>query len=327
MEEFEPSAYEPPPMTDELMYQMIFSMEDQANTYYFDLKDGVPVQKELIPGRDPADQLNRRYIPLPSWSPADGFRIMEKFVSSLRNPVFREQLREALAQGKGVFRSFKNVLKQEPAIERLWFYFKERELKRIIYIWYEQLSESSYLTSLGEPEEDVTELILSDFVLTEERERWRSHITEIARERLDSEFAGVEPPLGILLADEYRETWDVFEDDWLMIFVESPLEEFVGFIGACPLYPVEDMLVYAVRHLYVEPRFRGLGVFKLLLDHLCERALEHGAVRVIVELSGKAATVAPALIHRGFVPISERFSLDLERWEKEMRSGDGSDYL
>lgn len=303
-----------PPMTDELMYQIIFCMEDQAGTYLFDMADGVPTQKEFTSGSD--DEREVRYRELPSWKPADGFRIMEKFVSSLRNPIFREKLKESLAMGKGVFRSFKNTLKEEPAVERLWFYFKEREIKRSIYIWYEQLSEISYLEQLGEPEQDTSELILSDFIISENREKWADYILEIGESRLHDEFSGVDYPLNEILVQEYQKTWGDFDKKWLMIFVESPMEDFAGFIGAEPLAPDDATLVYSVKHLYVEPRYRGLGIFKLLADSLCARAAEIGADRIIIELSGKSSVISPALEQRGFVPFSERVSLDLEKWKR-----------
>jgi len=304
-------------MTDELMYQIIFCMEDQAGTYVFDMADGVPIQKEFTVGG--IEERKTRYRELPSWKPADGFRIMEKFVSSLRNPIFREKLKESLSMGRGVFRSFKNNLKEEPAIERLWFYFKEREIKRSIYIWYEQLTEISFLEQLGEPEQDVSDLILSDFVVTEDREKWVDYILKIGESRLDDEFSGVDYPLNEILVQEYQKTWAEFNKNWLIIFVESPLEDFAGFIGAEPLAPDDTTLVYSVKHLYVEPRFRGLGIFKLLADSLCSRAAESGAERVIIELSGKSSVISPALEQRGFVPFSERFSLDLAKWKQDQR--------
>ncbi len=315
---FHQNELTPPPLTDELMYQFIFCMEDQANDYLFDLVEGVPVQRELA-GGTPEERL-RRYRELPSWKPADGFRVMEKFVSSLKNPIFRERLREALAQGKGVFRSFKNILREEPAVERLWFYFKEREIKRAVYIWYEQMTEVSYLERLGEPEQDTSELILSDFTISQDSGRWREQIREIGSHRLASEFAVLEYPLNELLLNEYTSRWDAFEDDWQMVFVETPAGDFAGFIGAEPLTPDGESLLFCVKLLYVEPLYRGLGIFKLLIDTLCQRVSDSGADRLVIELSGKSSVTIPTLEHRGFIPFSERFSLDLTAWRKKQQA-------
>lgn len=315
----EAENYSLPPLSDELVYQIIFCMEDQANEYLFDLKRGEIEQRDQIDAEALKGEKDR-FAELPPWQPADGFRIMEKFVATLRNPIFRERLRESLSQGRGVFRKFKNVLKEEPAIERLWFYFKEKEIKRDIYGWYERLSDAVRLERLGEPDEDTSELILSDFVVSEDFHAYVDHIREIGEHQLKREFSSVTPPLNELLLQEYQSTWDQFTEDWLMIFVESPSGEFAGFIGAEPIYPLEDSLVYFVKHLYVEPKFRGLGVFKLLTDILCQRAYENGAEQVVVQVSGQAALLSHPLERRGFHIIAERYALDLSRWKREFDS-------
>ncbi len=304
--------YQMPPLSDEFVYQIVFCMEDQSQLYLLDLQSGLPVQKNLLRGSDVHDR--ERFIDIPLWRPSDGFRVMEKFVASLRNPIYRQKLHDALARGKGVFREFKNVLKEEPAVERLWFYFKEREIKQQIYSWYEQQTEVLYLKSLGEPEENVTDLILSDFIISYDMKKWEDHIKEIGTNRLRIEFSSLGYPVSDLLAGEYEESWEQFDQQWLMVFVESPSEEFAGFIGAKPMSIDEHSLIYMVRHLYVEPRFRGLGIFKLLADTLCKRAEQEGADRIIMELSGKAAVLSPALERRGFELIAKRFALDLSSW-------------
>jgi GNAT superfamily N-acetyltransferase len=309
-----------PPMSDELMYQLIFSMEDQANRYVFDMTDGVPVQVEFMRGSK--EEREARYCELPPWKPADGFRVMEKFVSSLKNPIFRERLREVLAKGKGVFRGFKDTVKEEPAIERLWFYFKEREMKRLIYIWYEQLTEVRYLERIGEPELDTSDLILSDFLVTHDCRRWAQQIAVIGEQRLDAEYAGVEYPLNELLVEEYRRCWNDADDSWITVCVEAPDDELAGCIGAAPQTLADGMSIFRVCLLYVEPRYRGLGISKLLVDSLCARAAETDAARLIIELSGKSAVIIAAVEKRGFTPFSERFSLDLSRWRREQEAWD-----
>lgn len=311
--------YTMPQLSDEFMYQLIFCMEDQANSYVLDLADGTLIQKEDLTEADRKD--DERFLDLPQWRPADGFRVMEKFVASLRNPIYRQQLHDALARGKRVFREFKNVLKQEPAIERLWFYFKEKEIKKVVYAWYEQLTEVLYLKALGEPEENMTELILSDFIVSYDQSRWTKQIHEVGKTRLKVEFSSLGYPLSKLLAQEYEDSWDEFGSDWLMVFIESPSGDFAGFIGAQPILVDGTALVYSVKHLYVEPRFRGLGIFKLLADTLCDRAEEAGAERIVMEVSGKASVLASTLVHRGFSLIGERFALDLAKW-RDIQSGE-----
>ena len=77
-----------------------------------------------------------RYVRLPRWGPAEGFHLMESFVTSLDNPAYREQLSRALTMGQGVFRAFKDALKQNKEIEKLWFAYKEQRLRAVIVSWY-----------------------------------------------------------------------------------------------------------------------------------------------------------------------------------------------
>ena len=81
--------YRMPPLTDEFLYQMIFCMEDQANEYCLDLKEGTLVQEEFIEQRK--EEEPQRFLEIPQWFPSDGFRTMEKFVSTLRKSVYRER--------------------------------------------------------------------------------------------------------------------------------------------------------------------------------------------------------------------------------------------
>ena len=79
---------------------------------------------------------------------------MESFVTSLDNPAYREQLSRALTMGKGVFRAFKDALKQNKEIEKLWFAYKERRLRGVIISWYNANREARGLAKLpAEPEE------------------------------------------------------------------------------------------------------------------------------------------------------------------------------
>ncbi len=316
-QETQSDNYTIPPLTDELVYQIIFCMEDQSSNYILDLRTGVPIATDLIPAEDKGN--DERFLEHPSWRPSDGFRTMEKFVSSLRNPIYRDKLRSALARGKGVFREFKNVLKQEPAVERLWFYYKEREIKQKIYTWYEQQTEILYLKSLGEPEENIADLILSDFIITYDYDKWKDHIRKIGEERLETEFSGVGYPIEQLLFQECESYWNTFDDSWLMVCIESPTGEFAGFIGAAPIGIDDSSHIYTVKNLYVEPTFRGLGMFKLLIDTLCKKAAEVQTHRIIIELSGRARSLAPSLDRRGFALISERYSLDIAAWKDNQK--------
>jgi GNAT superfamily N-acetyltransferase len=317
MSEMSDNRYRMPQLSDEFVYQVIFCMEDQANRYVLDLETG-----DLLTVDEAGDIEQQRYMSLPEWRPADGFRVMEKFVATLRNPVYRQRLHDALTLGKGVFRQFKNVLKEQPAVERLWYYFKEREIKKAIYTWYKQGSEVLYLNAIGEPEENLEELILTDFVLTNDTAKWKDYILKLGSTKLRSEFLSLGYPLSEIIADEYERIWDDFDESYLSVIMESPAGEFAGFLSACPRTADDSVLVYDIRHIYVEPQYRGLGMFKLMTDTLCEQASGQGAERVLIQLLGTASILSHTLFNRGFTLIGQRFALDLESFGLRKPSGD-----
>jgi hypothetical protein len=137
-------------LTDEIRNLIVFAMEDQGNSYLFDSVDQKTVIESTI---DFVDE--DRYYKIPTWDSMKGFKLMERFISILRNPLAREELRGVLLSGKGVFRNFKNVLHQYPEVEKLWFSFKEKEMRLIVSNWYDTFLDSWGLEKLGfEPEEN-----------------------------------------------------------------------------------------------------------------------------------------------------------------------------
>jgi len=156
-------------LSKELIDQIIFAMEDQENEYYLDVEEGVVVPAEELIGEGLEGE-EERYLSLPEWRSVDGFNLMERFTATLRNPLYRERLRQILSSGRGVFRQFKNALKERPDIEKLWFRFKNREMRKEVYRWYNALRESWGLKEVEIDWEEPEDLVLSDFRV----ERWES---------------------------------------------------------------------------------------------------------------------------------------------------------
>jgi hypothetical protein len=102
-------------------------------------------QEETIPEwqRDmllKADQIEAnfgsRYITIPSAEPGEGYRDMEAFISTVRNPHLQERLDRAIS-GRGAFRYFKDVLLEYPKERAHWFQFKQDRLQQRILDWLE----------------------------------------------------------------------------------------------------------------------------------------------------------------------------------------------
>ncbi len=255
--------YSMPAFTDELIYQLVFCMEDQDNEYVMDLESGEIIFSSLA-GHDAPE----RYLELPPWRPADGFRTMEKFVASLRNPIHREHLRSILQSGKGVFRQFK-----------LWYYFKDREIRNAISIWYEKQNEAYRLSRLSwEPDEDASDLLLSDFTIVLATDEHSSYVEramqDMSEEVMEQDIGFAGSLLQYWKSAASLQTFIVYAD------TGSP----VGFLS---WKEREDMAVQVLGYR-IAPEYRGMGLFRLLFDHMNRSVARRGFFTVSLPLVGNA---------------------------------------
>src|SRR5271157_4547374 len=165
-----------PPMIDKIA----FAIEDQKERFSVDVETG-----ELVPASSLSEDSGERYVRLPRWGSAEGFHLMESFVTSLENPAYREQLSRALTMGRGVFRAFKDSLKDNKEIEKLWFAYKEQRLRAVIVSWYNANREARGLAKLPVEPEETEELVMSDFSFA-----WGvgEHAEEVRRQDRDAFF-------------------------------------------------------------------------------------------------------------------------------------------
>jgi len=175
-----------------LMDQILFYMENQDGDFILDTQEGIVVDimndSQENKNRDINDYDNdERFINIPKWRSNEGFRLMEKFASSVKNPVIRHELGEALNKNKGVFRAFRDVLEQYPEAEKLWFNYKEKAMINAILLWYNALREQWGLLPIGPEPEDTTSLVLEDFIIREQEEK---NLIVFSAENEEGEIAG-----------------------------------------------------------------------------------------------------------------------------------------
>jgi GNAT superfamily N-acetyltransferase len=193
---------------------------------------------------------------------------MEQFAALYREPRVREELRAALDQGRGVFRAFKNTLARNPEAERRWHTFKERELRRRVLAWYDDLRISWGLERLGPEPEETEELLLEDF-------RFRPPAGG------DDEAAaalrpGTAPPL---------------------VVAETAAGDFAGYGALRPGGPPAVILEVA-------PEYRGIGLGEALLERVLEAAPPGP---LILDLPAEFESFAGALRRHSFSPLSTRY--------------------
>jgi ribosomal protein S18 acetylase RimI-like enzyme len=141
-------------LCEKIVEQIVFAMEDQERDSVVDLESG-----EVLPGEGHSGE---GYAKPPIWSSREGFKLMEDFLASVRQPSARRELSAALARGRGVFKAFKAVLAENQELERAFRDFKIRAMRRTIGVWYDDLREAKGLERLGPEPDDTDELVLSD---------------------------------------------------------------------------------------------------------------------------------------------------------------------
>ncbi len=285
-----------------LVEQILFAMEDQDRHTYVDTANGVVVDEDemLGDGEAPVDDMDSRWIPLPEWHPPDGFRLMEHFAASLKNSLVRDELTRALDRGKGVFRAFKDTLSLHPEVERLWFSFKEKEIRKRIRVWYNGLLTEWGLESLGEEPEETDDLILEDFrfsVIAPEDHEVRE--TAVPGQRFS-------PSIPLVIAENAR-------GEWAAYVAAYPERRHGGSTAS-------DYGERAYLAIDVLPEYRGLGIGERLLVYLIPVLKELSIRSVDYELQQEFEPFARVLRREGFASISTLYRLDL--FENDGESGE-----
>jgi GNAT superfamily N-acetyltransferase len=327
------------------MDQIIFAMEDQSHLFLIDRRKGVLVREDELeqeaeapleePGSEPGEPAvedqalldgkppgrrdwESRYVPIPAWSPADGFHLMERFVLKLRNPIFAEMLREALSSGQGVFRRFKDILKKNREIERLWFQFKEREMRRVVERWYETDRDLAGLQAQALATVEEEDLPASEFSILPGEERHLESAARLDQKVFLETLAEGDPERAECLYRDSRRGLPAFLDRRsLFLVAETPGRELAGFAWAVEQ---EDAAtgqpVLSLVQLAVRKHVRGIGLASLLLRRLCRQSQERGFQRLVVPLKGPALAVSPLFEGLGFRPRAVELELDLRGWDE-----------
>jgi hypothetical protein len=274
-----------------LIDEIIFFMENQDDDSVFDTLDCTIINYDCDFEND--DSEDGRYINLPPWTTQDGYRLMEHFTASLKNPVAREELSKALNSGKGVFRLFKNVLSQYPKIEKNWFVYKEKEMKKEVIAWYNTHREIWGLELIGPEPDDTSSLILEDF-----------YIREGSASDFDNAFS-----LHKFCMSERKEK-DVFEDMNPYVFPgdicfvsETGEGDFAGYICAIKKN-YSDMHISTVE---VVPEYRGLSLGETMLSKMTDKIHEMKIENITIDVPDGIVKLSQNLQTHGFIPCVRRY--------------------
>jgi L-amino acid N-acyltransferase YncA len=291
-------------LTAQMIDKIAFAMEDQKEKFVVDVETGELAALAALGGA-PSDE---RYARLPRWGPAEGFHLMESFVTSLDNPAYREQLSHALTMGHGVFRAFKDALKQEKEIEKLWFAYKEQRLRSVIISWYNANREARGLARLPAEPEDTEELVMSDFSF-----RWDMgpHAEELARLDRDAFFELFPSESPERLEEMYREKRDGLPPAGgklsPLLITETPAAELGGFTWGI----MESRSVHIVQ-VAITPPLRGIGLGETMLKRFLAEMRARGMRRLTAELMGKSLRSVEFFQSMGFRTVTQVMECGLQ---------------
>jgi len=291
-------------LTTQMIDKIAFAMEDQKEHFAIDVDTG-----ELVPVSSRGTALpEERYVQLPRWGSAEGFHLMESFVTSLDNPVYREQLARALTMGKGVFRAFKDALKASKEIEKLWFDYKERRLRGVIVSWYNANREARGLALLPAEPEDTDELVMSDFSFSWDAEDRRQGILRLDRDAFFELFPHDTPER---LAERYEEKRNGIPSpgsrESPVLFAETPEGELAGIAWGF----IESRSVHMVQ-LAIVPGLRGIGLGEALLRKFLTEMRSRQMKRLTMELAGKSLRFSDFFQSVGFRLVTQVLEVSLD---------------
>jgi GNAT superfamily N-acetyltransferase len=294
-------------LTEALIDDILFSMEDQNGEFYVDTREGIVAGELDFEFENRPEEDEDRFISLPDWDSSEGFRLMERFAAGLKNPVVRDKLTAALDRGKGVFRAFKDSLSLHPETEQLWFKFKEREMRRVIFNWYNGLREEWGLERIGLEPDETGDLVLEDFRLRELREEDYAAAKELHRACLEEFRRAAAVPAGREDAGDWEELLPP-QPGAAAWAAETGGGEFAAYIAAA-----EQGGLLRIAALEVRPEYRGLGIGEALLSHLLEWAGREGVSQVLLDLPVEAEGFSRVLLRESFKPYMIRYALSLPR--------------
>jgi len=298
-------------LTGALIDDILFAMEDQGGEFVLDTVEGVVsggLDDPEFDGEDLDDDDGEgggRFIGLPEWDSADGFRLMERFAAAFRNPLIREELSSALGLGKGVFRAFKDVLSRYPEAEKLWFSFKEKEMKKEILRWYNGLREEWGLEKIGAEPEDTDDLVLEDFCFRafEEKDRFQAEaLHSLCVEEFKENLAEAGSSSEIETINRELYTFHDIPGISIGMAVESQGGEFAGYISG-----VLKNTALCVQSLEIKPEYRGLGLGEALLVKFIN-SLDPGKIRkIFLDLPSWTEGFSRVLLRESFKPYAARY--------------------
>ena len=217
--------------------------------------------------------------------------------------------------GRGVFKNFRNALKNYPEIDKRWHIYKHRFMSARINEWYNSLREIWGLEKLDQLSESDETLVHDDFSFKEydfsaDKNTILLNITSGA-----CEDETLPPEINEAFYGLWRSQFEgasAGEQTGYICFSIS--EEFAGCITASPLLQNQEKIVM-ITSLFVPEQFRGLGIGAELIEMCISRLTDCGKEWVIIPNTIAPDILQPLLTRIGFRKINSGYILSLLKGE------------
>ena len=299
-------------LTESLTDDIISAMENQDVEYAVAAEDGQLVVSDSD-GNRPDDE---KYYSLPEWGPSDGFELHEEFVNNLHSPLAREELQDAMHSGRGVFKNFRNTLKNYPEVDKRWHIYKHRFMSARINEWYNSLREIWGLEKLDQlPESDDT-LVHDDFSFKDFDPATDKKTILLNISADFCEDAALPEEVNRAFFGLWKARFEgASEKNQIGYICSSLSEEFAGCITASPLQNQEKIVM--ITSLFVPEQFRGLGIGTELIGMCVSRLKDCGKEWVLFPNTIAPDILQPLLIRTGFRKINSGYILSLNEENKK----------
>lgn len=294
-------------LTESLTDEILSALENQEESFLVDAEKNQLVQK--TDGLKGDEDL---FYELPEWDSAAGFKLREDFVSNLNSPLAHEALQEVLHSGRGVFRNFRNVIKEYPEVEKRWHIYKNNKMLSYINDWYNNLREVWGLEKLDYVPESDDSLIHDDFSFTaytqENKKELLLHMNAAFRERNEN----LSQELSQAIYNIWLEQFELAESKGELGFIcRSFSNDFAGCITVSQVSQKQEK-VMVLTSLFVPEAFRGLGIGTELINMCLSELKKLGKTWLILPNMTVPDYLEPLLLRTGFDKIDSGYAVELQ---------------
>ena len=292
-------------LTESLLDEIITALENQEQQFLVDAAQNALIEKsEGLKGD------NDFFYELPEWDSASGFKLREDFVANLNSPLAHEALQEVLHSGRGVFKNFRNEIKNYPEVEKRWHIYKNNKMMCYINDWYNNLREVWGLEKLDYVPDSDDSLIHDDFSFTAYNQQDKKELVLYMNAAFRERNENLSPELSQALYNIWLEQFELAESKGELGFIcRSFSNDFAGCITVSQFLQKQEK-VMVLTSLFVPEAFRGLGIGTELINMCLSELKKLGKTWLIMPNMTVPDFLEPLLLRTGFSKIDFGYAVN-----------------